>query len=313
MPMMTWIYAIASISWAARILLANDFQLPLIHQHSFLNWATMVVNFLLLVIRQVNYLIIRYDITSNENVQIKNLLSERESLISSLMKANKTAATGALSAAIAHELNQPLGASNLNIQFLKLRLRQGDLNSETYEEVLSALDSDNKRAAQIVKSLRSIFSENNSQPEKINLNDAILRVIDIVGPELNAKNIYLELNVRGDFPVKINSNEIEQVILNLINNSIQSLMHTSVSQAQIAIEMYKTGDFVCLSIADNGEGIRGEFKPNLFQLLTTTKKTGMGLGLWLCRHIVTECGGNIWHEDVSGGGAKFIIQLPLCI
>jgi hypothetical protein len=83
--------------------------------------------------------------SKSENDDIKALLSERESLISQLLKANKTAATGALSASIAHELNQPLGASFLNIQFLQKKLAEGNLSAEQNQEVLAALLSDNQR------------------------------------------------------------------------------------------------------------------------------------------------------------------------
>jgi ABC-type amino acid transport substrate-binding protein len=82
-----------------------------------------------------------------EKARIQALLDERERMVGSLLKANKTAATGALSASIAHELNQPLGASNLNIQFLKMKLEKGMLNPELGKEILDSLEHDNKRAA----------------------------------------------------------------------------------------------------------------------------------------------------------------------
>ena len=92
------------------------------------------------------------------------LLDERDFMVGSLLKANKTAATGALSASIAHELNQPLGASNLNIQFLKMKLENGALNPELGKEILDSLEQDNMRAATIVKSLRSIFTDGDGVP-----------------------------------------------------------------------------------------------------------------------------------------------------
>ena len=94
-----------------------------------------------------------------ETKKVTELLKEKERLIYGLLKANKTAATGALSASIAHELNQPLGASNLNIQFLKMKLEKGAINPELGKEILDSLEADNHRAATIVKSLRSIFTE----------------------------------------------------------------------------------------------------------------------------------------------------------
>lgn len=97
--------------------------------------------------------------TNAENDRVTELLHEKEILIASLIKANKTATTGALSASLAHELNQPLGASNINIQFLRMKLGKNELNPEVEAEMLATLQSDNERASNIIQSLRSIFLE----------------------------------------------------------------------------------------------------------------------------------------------------------
>ena len=248
---------------------------------------------------------------ARENEKITGLLKEKERLIYGLMKANKTAATGALSASIAHELNQPLGASNLNIQFLKMNLEKGVINPELGKEVLDSLEEDNKRAAAIVKSLRSIFTEVDSNAKEVQLDSLIDRVLDIVKPELKSKNIQIQLQVDDGLLVRVNSSEIEQVILNLLNNAIQALANAGTLQRRIAINATKDEHFIHLSVSDNGAGVPIEFKSQLFELLSTTKQTGMGLGLWLCKHIVTRYGGSIRYEDAVGGGARFVVELPL--
>jgi signal transduction histidine kinase len=248
--------------------------------------------------------------TVDENFKIIELLKEKERLIYGLMKANKTSATGALSASIAHELNQPLGASNLNIQFLKMKLEKGVLNPDLGRRILDSLEADNNRAATIVKSLRSIFSEDNMKPEEVQLGGLISKVLDIVKPELKSKNIQLQLRIDDGLAIKVNPAEVEQVILNLLNNAIQALANSGMLQRRIAIEAIRTGQSVHLSVSDNGPGVLAEFKPQLFELLSTTKKTGMGLGLWLCKHIITRCGGSIRYEEAIGGGAKFTIEFP---
>jgi C4-dicarboxylate-specific signal transduction histidine kinase len=247
---------------------------------------------------------------ASENEKITGLLKEKERLIYGLMKANKTAATGALSASIAHELNQPLGASNLNIQFLKMKLEKGVLNPELGKEILDSLEEDNKRAATIVKSLRSIFSDSNSSAEEVRIDDLITKVLNIVTPELRSKNIQIQLRVDEGLKIRVNSAEIEQVILNLLNNSGQSLANSGTLLRRITIEASKVGKSIRLSITDNGAGVPIEFKPQLFELLSTTKQTGMGLGLWLCKHIVTRYGGSIHYEGAVDGGARFIVELP---
>ena len=244
-----------------------------------------------------------------DNARISALLKEKERLIYGLLKANKTAATGALSASIAHELNQPLGASNLNIQFLKMKLEKGIINPELGKEILDSLEADNQRAAAIVKSLRSIFIEGGLSTEEVQMGNLISNVLNIVTPELKSKNIQIQLQADERLAIKVNLAEIEQVILNLLNNAIQALANSGTLLRRIAIEATQSGQLVRLSISDNGGGVSAEYRPQLFELLSTTKQSGMGLGLWLCKHIVTRYGGSIHYEDTLGGGATFVVEL----
>ena len=239
------------------------------------------------------------------------LLREKECLIMGLMKANKTAVTGALSASIAHELNQPLGASNINIQFLKSKLDKGQLNPELGKEVLDDLERDNKRAATIVRSLRSIFIESVIKTEDVKVGQIIDSVLEIVNSDLLAKNIQVNLNVDQNLRVHIKDAEFQQVFLNLINNAVQSISGLEAVKGHIQIEATQNEDKAQISISDNGSGVPKEQQLGLFELLNTTKETGMGLGLWLCKHIITRYGGSIYYKDAVGRGAKFVIELPL--
>lgn len=251
--------------------------------------------------------------SSQENQEIKALLNERETLISSLLKANKTASTGALSAAIAHELNQPLGASSLNIQFLQKKLAEGQLNPALEKEILDTLLSDNQRAAGIIRSLRSIFSDEKLSTSKIDLAELIEAVLKIAKPEITAKSIQIVLNVEQSLLVPANRGEIQQVLLNLINNAIQALVASSQKVKQITINAQHLQNDVLLTVEDNGDGIPSTSQEHLFELLSSTKSSGMGLGLWLCKHIITRHGGSITFEPNSGGGAKFSVRLPTSV
>ena len=239
------------------------------------------------------------------------LLREKECLIMGLMKANKTAVTGALSASIAHELNQPLGASNINIQFLKSKLEKGQLNPELGKEVLDDLERDNKRAATIVGSLRSIFTESGIKNEEVKVGQIIDSVLEIVNSDLLAKNIQVDLNIDQNLRVHIKDAEFQQVFLNLINNAVQSISSLEAVKGHIQIEATQNEDKAQISISDNGSGVPKEQQLGLFELLNTTKETGMGLGLWLCKHIITRYEGSIYYKDAVGRGAKFVIELPL--
>ena len=248
---------------------------------------------------------------TDDNIRYKALIHERETLIANLVKANRTAATGALSASIAHELNQPLGASTLNIQFLRMKLEKGLLSPKLGGEILDSLEADNKRAATIVKSLRSIFADDDSYAQRVEVELLISNVLSVVNPHLKSRNIQMQLKVQEGLQILVSPSEIEQVILNLINNSIQSLDSSKIAKGVIALVAKQDGRYVNISISDNGSGVPEEFKQHLFELLNTTKQSGMGLGLWLCRHLLTRLGGTIWYENAKGGGAKFNFKIPL--
>lgn len=251
--------------------------------------------------------------SSQENQEIKALLKERETLIASLLKANKTASTGALSASIAHELNQPLGASSLNIQFLQKKLSEGQLSPALQKEILDTLLSDNQRAAGIIRSLRSIFSDDKLDSSKVDLAQLIEVVLNIAKPEITAKSIQLVLSVEPHLLVQANRGEIQQVLLNLVNNAIQALVTSSQSMKKLTIEARHIEGGVLLAVADNGDGIPESSQSHLFELLSSTKTSGMGLGLWLCKHIVTRHGGSIEFMPNDGSGAKFIVTFPNAI
>jgi signal transduction histidine kinase len=248
--------------------------------------------------------------SQTENEEIKRLLMEREQLIGSLLKANKSASTGALSASIAHELNQPLGASSLNIQFLQKKLAEGELNPELQSEILASLLSDNQRASRIIRSLRSIFSDGQVTGSRVDLADLIQTVLNIAKPEFTAKNIAVILRLDPNLGASANASEVQQVLLNLINNAIDALASASPIEKCITIEGVHTDAGVQISVADNGAGLSEEAQSHLFELLSSTKGSGMGLGLWLCKHIISRHGGSIRYEASSDGGAKFVFQLP---
>ncbi len=174
--------------------------------------------------------------SKTENQEIRALLQERENLINSLLKANKTAATGALSASIAHELNQPLGASSLNIQFLQKKLADGQMDPKLQEEVLNTLLVDNQRAANIIRTLRSVFADERIESANVDLSLLINDVLSIARPEIVSKQIKVRQLLPSNLVVQTNRSEIQQVLLNLLNNAIQALASSKQAAKEIVIE-----------------------------------------------------------------------------
>lgn len=249
---------------------------------------------------------------TKEKDEVAELLQERDALVNQLLRANKTVATGALSASIAHEINQPLTVIQMNVQLLRelmsVKDKQADpkMQAELVEEILK----NNQRASNIVRSLRSIFSEQPQDFEHVDVVQIIQSVLDISKAELNSKKITVALKLPDTAFANVYPQEILQIILNLFNNAIASLSHSSFKEKSITVELINVDQILKISVSDNGPGVPEANESQLFELLADAKRTGMGLGLWLCKYVISRHDGVIWHERVVGGGAKFCLQFP---
>jgi signal transduction histidine kinase len=245
-----------------------------------------------------------------DSQRVLKLLNERDAMIASLLKANKSSSTEALSASIAHELNQPLGAALLNIQFLKTLHETDSLRPDLVGKIVSQLEKDAKRAGEVIRSLRSIFIKDNGLQELIQVQEVLDNAAAIYKSELVSKKIQLELTLNGDAVIFCHRGQFLQVILNLLNNAIQALTSPDVLKKHISLQGYQNGANYILEISDTGPGVPMHKQLHLFELLSSDKSSGMGVGLWLCAHIMTNAGGKISYQDVSDGGAKFILSFP---
>lgn len=248
---------------------------------------------------------------TKENNKIKALLEERTSLINSLILANKTAATGALSASIAHELNQPITAIQINTDYLKTRIDNKYDNHASLKEVIEDIQNDNQRAARIIRTLKDIFKDQQIETKPTDLNEVIQNIIPIIEPKIRTNNIQLALELQATSLIKLNKCEFQQVILNLINNAIDALTNLKSLKRKITICTSESDDYLEFSIIDNGIGVPKKLEASLFMLMKTNKQSGMGLGLWLSKHIVDRHNGQISYQKTQEGYIKFLIKLPI--
>lgn len=248
---------------------------------------------------------------TKENNEIKALLEERTSLINSLILANKTAATGALSASIAHELNQPITAIQLNTDYLKTRIDNKYDNHASLKEVIEDIQNDNQRAARIIRTLKDIFKDQQIETKPTDLNEVIQNLIPIIEPKIRTNNIQLALELQVTSLIRLNKSEFQQVILNLINNAIDALANLQSPDKKITIRTRESDNYLEFSVIDNGIGVPEELEATLFILMKTNKQSGMGLGLWLSKHIVDRHNGQISYQKTKDGYIEFLIKLPL--
>ena len=246
-----------------------------------------------------------------ENDVIKKLLSEREDLISHLSKANKTAATGALSASIAHELNQPIAAIQLNTQFFQEKLNSNELDPQAIKEIVKSIEHDNARIANIVSTLRGIFKEEQFEAAPIGVDRLVQSLIPILMPQARNHGVAINTNLNSHQLVAINAGEFQQVIINLVNNAIDSLFGLNIKNKMVSISSSDHETHIEICISDNGQGVAQDLIPNLFELMKSNKSAGMGLGLWLSKHIIERHQGKITYRTSADGGAEFVIRIPL--
>ncbi len=142
----------------------------------------------------------------------------------------------------------------------------------------------------------------------IDASEVLLNLVPIIEVELKAKKIQLNLNIDKHIELKLNRTEFQQLILNILNNAIEALSTIDQEIKTITIEAKQTDEYTEISVSDNGPGISAPIRNGVFELLTGDKKAGMGLGLWLCSHIMQRHGGKICVEESAGGGAKLVMR-----
>ena len=240
---------------------------------------------------------------------IKDL--ENRELVTGLEAANKAAETGALSAAIAHELNQPLGAMRLNLQFLREILPPQDAANAQAKEIVRDLIHDIDRASNIITGLRGIFSRDDVGFETLELNPLIETVCEMAGLNARRAGIAVKLDLVPGVMVALHPNEFRQVILNLMNNAVNALNRIEKPGREILLQTRVQDHKLELSVADNGPGIDAALKDRIFDIFKTNRPEGMGLGLWLSKHIVERNNGSLRCENLPAGGARFIVELPI--
>lgn len=247
---------------------------------------------------------------SKEKNVVEGLLMERESMIASLVMANRAASVGALSAALAHELSQPLSASMLNTSVL-LRQLEEPIDSIELRKIASTITRENMRASTLLLTLKDIFTSSHTELRKENLVQVIERLRPILEPHTKKKNIQLDIfSKQSDISCLLNFSEFQQVMVNIVNNAIDALDSIDSDNKKITIELDQEATSAVIRISDNGPGIAAEYQNHIFELFKSQKSSGMGFGLWLCRHIVEQRHrGSITLENRPGQGACFVMHL----
>jgi signal transduction histidine kinase len=227
---------------------------------------------------------------------------------------NRTAAAGVLSASVAHELTQPLGAIQSYAEAAEIYLKADPPNVGRIEAILAAIRRDDERAMDIIRRLRGLFRKSTEiELQDLDLNDAIRAALDILAPEATKRGVELSVDQsQAALPVRADHTQLEQVILNLALNGMDAVQSCAAGKRKIAIQSAFAGKSrVEVLVSDSGTGIADDKLAGIFEPFYTTKPQGTGLGLSISRAIVEAFGGRIWAENQPGGGATFRFTLPM--
>ncbi|NOX27114.1 MAG: PAS domain S-box protein [Gammaproteobacteria bacterium] len=234
---------------------------------------------------------------------------------------SRISAVGELAASIAHEINQPLTAIGSYAQAC-VRLAKNKDRLVDNEEFLSSIDKiseQTQRAAKVIQHLRSLINKHDVQYELVDVNDLISEVIELSRTRLLSAKINIEITpLSQSLLIECDPIQIQQVLLNLINNAIDSICMSDFGKRKIIIRtLYETAktttNAILVSVRDFGEGVTQKDRAGIFSSFVTNKAHGMGVGLSISRSIIEAHGGDLYLNNDINHGAEFYFTLPVVI
>lgn len=225
---------------------------------------------------------------------------------------SRTNLLGELTSELAHELNQPLAAILSNAQAARRFLAQAPPDIGEFDAILEDIIRDDKRAGEVIHRLRAMLRKGQVAREKLCLNDTIRDVVEIVKGETLAKQVDVRLSLANDLPIlEAGRVEMQQVVMNLLLNSIQAMKDTPPDRRVVSIATAANNGAVETTVRDHGCGIAPDTLSDIFDAFVTTRSAGLGMGLTICRRLIEAHGGRIEARNNPGGGATFLFSLPL--
>ena len=269
------------------------------------------------IFRYISYQSLRISWVDHRTLSInplnRNLMvvtQEKNSLLQGLIASNRVIGIGALASSLAHQLSQPLTGIGLQVETLRRDLSKSDKN----QEAVGALDKVNsqlKRLTNLVKNLRRLFNANYLDFHEVDVVSTANELLEIIEPTLEAKKILLIKNTVKEAVILGDAIQMQQVLINLLNNAIDAIEAGNPASREIRLTISHEPQYAAISIEDSGDGIDAELLPSIFELFKTTKKEGLGVGLWLSQTIIQKHKGVISATNSPSGGALFTIKIPL--
>jgi C4-dicarboxylate-specific signal transduction histidine kinase len=228
-----------------------------------------------------------------------------------LAHLTRVSTLGELSGAIAHELNQPLAAILANAQAAQTYLARGPAGASEVASILDDIVDDDLRASEVIRSLRKLLRKDGPEFRLLDFNDVIREVLELAAGDLITRHVAVVRDFAPDLPpIRGDRVQLEQVILNLIVNACEAMAASPEDDRRLRLATSLDGNAqVHAVVEDSGPGIPPKERDRIFEPFQTSKRTGLGLGLTICRSLVMAHGGRLWLTENVAGGASFHIAL----
>jgi signal transduction histidine kinase len=238
-----------------------------------------------------------------------------DKLRSELAHVARATTLGALTASIAHEVNQPLSGIMTNVSTSLRMLAEDPPNVDAAHEIGRRTMRDAQRAADVIARLRALFGKKSTPTEPVDLNEATREVLALANGQLQRARVLVRTELAQDLPVVTGDRvQLQQVVLNLLLNAAEAMSGVEDRPRQLTITTgFGDGDRVCLSVRDVGVGVDPQNVERLFEAFYTTKSQGMGIGLSVSRSIIARHHGRLWVTPNDGPGATFAFSLPASV
>ncbi len=225
----------------------------------------------------------------------------------------RIATMGEMAASLAHELNQPLQAVVTYADGSIMRLAKQPDKDEQLVSTLEQISHEAKRAGKIIRRIRGFVEKRQPQVVEVHVNELVDDCIRLNNGELERRRIRVAMELEEDLPpVRGDPVQIEQVILNLVRNAMESMDETTEGSRLLSIRTARHGDVVVqVDVCDHGKGIGNEPLEKIFEPFFTTKPEGMGMGLAISRSILQAHNGRLWASVNREGGCTFHFTLPV--